>query len=136
MNVKKQLLLSLFVLVLGFKHVGSLYKFSGSKNVDDEKNLSIMNYNVRLFNLYNWIPGINVQKDIVDFIKKESPFTSSACESIIGNGESIMQPFRLICACRETQTYFLREADPKKFSWWRLDQGLIVRYSMQKVIVS
>jgi vancomycin resistance protein VanJ len=73
MNVKKQLLLSLFVLVLGFKHVGSLYKFSGSKNVDDEKNLSIMNYNVRLFNLYNWIPGNNVQKDIVDFIKKESP---------------------------------------------------------------
>jgi endonuclease/exonuclease/phosphatase family metal-dependent hydrolase len=73
MNVKKELLLSLFVLVIGFKHVGSLYKFSSSKNIDDENNLTIMNYNVRLFNLYNWIPGSKVQQEIVDFIKKESP---------------------------------------------------------------
>ncbi len=73
MNVKKQLLLSLFALLVGFSHVGSLYKFSSSKNIKDENNISIMNYNVRLFNLYNWIPGKNVQEDIVSFIKKESP---------------------------------------------------------------
>jgi vancomycin resistance protein VanJ len=73
MNVKKQLLLSLFALLVGFIHVGSLYKFSSSKNIKDENNISIMNYNVRLFNLYNWIPGKNVQEDIVSFIKKESP---------------------------------------------------------------
>jgi endonuclease/exonuclease/phosphatase family metal-dependent hydrolase len=73
MNVKKQLLLSLIVLVVGFKHVGSLYKFSSSKNIEDENNLTIMNYNVRLFNLYNWIPGNEVQQEIVNFIKKEAP---------------------------------------------------------------
>ena len=43
------------------------------KNVLDDNNISIMNYNVRLFNLYNWIPGNNVQEDIISFIKKESP---------------------------------------------------------------
>ena len=73
MNVKKQLLLSLFVLLLGFKYLGSLYKFSNTRNIDDENNISIMNYNVRLFNLYDWIPGNNVQQEIIDFIKKESP---------------------------------------------------------------
>ena len=73
LNVKKQLLLSLFVLVLGFNYIGSLYKFSSSKNIMDDNSISIMNYNVRLFNLYDWIPGNNVQGEMVNFIKKESP---------------------------------------------------------------
>ena len=69
LNVKKQLLLSLFVLVLGFNYIGSLYKFSSSKNIKDDNSISIMNYNVRLFNLYDWIPGNNVQGEMVNFIK-------------------------------------------------------------------
>jgi len=73
MNVRKQLLLSLFVLLVGFSHVGSLYKFSSSKNIEDDNNISIMNYNVRLFNLYNWIDEDNVQEDMISFIKTESP---------------------------------------------------------------
>lgn len=73
MNVKKQLFLSLFVLIVGFNHVSSLYNFSNSKDVKTEGNLSIMNYNVRLFDLYNWINLDNVQEDMVAFIKKESP---------------------------------------------------------------
>jgi endonuclease/exonuclease/phosphatase family metal-dependent hydrolase len=73
MNVKKQLFLSLFVLILGFNHVSSLYNFSNSKDVKTEGNLSIMNYNVRLFDLYNWINLDNVQDDMVAFIKNESP---------------------------------------------------------------
>lgn len=73
MNVKKQLLLSLFALLVGFSHVGTLYKFSSSKNIEDDNNLSIMNYNVRLFNLYNWIDEDNIQENTIDFIKSESP---------------------------------------------------------------
>lgn len=73
MNVKKQLLLSLIVLILGFNHVGSLYKFSNSKNIEHENNISIMNYNVRLFNLYNWIENDSVQKNMMEFINTESP---------------------------------------------------------------
>ena len=61
LKLKKQLLLSLVVLVLGFSYVGSLYKFSSSKDVEDTDNLSIMNYNVRLFNLYDWIPEDDVE---------------------------------------------------------------------------
>jgi len=32
-----------------------------------------MNYNVRLFNLYDWIPEKDIETKIIDFIKKESP---------------------------------------------------------------
>ena len=73
LKVKKQLFLSLVVLLIGYNYVGSLYKFSSSKDVADDNNMSIMNYNVRLFNLYEWIPEKNVETSIVDLIKKEQP---------------------------------------------------------------
>lgn len=72
-NVKKQLLLSLIVLLLGFNYITSIYKFTGSKIVEDAENFSVMNYNVRLFNLFDWLPNENVEKDIVKFIKSENP---------------------------------------------------------------
>lgn len=72
-KINKKLLLSLFVLTIGYLTFGSLYKFSESKTITDENNISIMNYNVRLFNLYHWIPNKNIEKDIMDFIKTEAP---------------------------------------------------------------
>jgi len=73
LNVKRQLLLSLFVLAIGYNHLFSLYKFSSSKNVDDSQNISIMNYNVRLFNVFDWIKGTNVKQDISKFIAEKQP---------------------------------------------------------------
>ncbi|WP_411894474.1 endonuclease/exonuclease/phosphatase family protein [Winogradskyella sp. A2] len=73
LRVKKQLLLSLLVLVLGWNHVTSLYKFSSSLNEKDEDNISIMSFNVRLFNRYQWLPSKTIKEDIVDFIKLENP---------------------------------------------------------------
>lgn len=73
LKAKKQLLLSGLVLLLGYNYVGSLYKFSSSKNVEENDNISIMNYNVRLFNLYNWIDSDSIEQDIVALIKKANP---------------------------------------------------------------
>ena len=73
LKVKRQLVLSLFILIIGYAHVFSLYKFSSSKNIDDGNNISVMNYNVRLFNLYNWIPEKDIETQIVSLIKKEQP---------------------------------------------------------------
>ena len=53
-NVKKQLLLSLVVLLIGLNYITSIYKFTGSKTVEDADNFSVINYNVRLFNLFEW----------------------------------------------------------------------------------
>lgn len=71
-KIKKQMLLSLFVVVIGYFLLGSLYKFSNwEENTNDS--LSIMNYNVRLFNLYNWIPDKDIKSKLVNFIKEEKP---------------------------------------------------------------
>jgi endonuclease/exonuclease/phosphatase family metal-dependent hydrolase len=72
-KLKKQLFLSLFVIVIGYVFFGSLYKFSSSKKIENPDNIKVMNYNVRLFNLYDWIPEKNIDANIVEFIKKESP---------------------------------------------------------------
>ena len=55
-RVKKQMMLSLVILSIGYFYFGSLYKFSSSKKIESAKNIKVMNYNVRLFNLYEWIP--------------------------------------------------------------------------------
>ncbi|GAA3624710.1 endonuclease/exonuclease/phosphatase family protein [Flavivirga jejuensis] len=72
-KLKRQLMVSLFVLFLGYISFGSLYKFSSSKKIESPDNIKVMNYNVRLFNLYDWIPEKNMENKIVDFIKTESP---------------------------------------------------------------
>ncbi|WP_452223165.1 endonuclease/exonuclease/phosphatase family protein [Lacinutrix chionoecetis] len=72
-KIKKQLLLSLIVLALGYFSFGSLYKFSESKTIEDKNNISVMNYNVRLFNLYKWIPEEDTEDKLVNFIKTEAP---------------------------------------------------------------
>src|SRR5690606_8039178 len=73
LKVKEQVLLSFIVLLIGYLAYGSLYKFSSSKNVDSTNNIKVMNYNVRLFNLYEWIPEADIETKILNFIKKESP---------------------------------------------------------------
>lgn len=73
LRIKKQLLLSLVVLVLGWNHVTALYKFSSSDDVVDKDNVSVMSFNVRLFNHYNWIPDKSIREEIVKFIEDESP---------------------------------------------------------------
>lgn len=73
LQVKKQMLLSLVVLLLGWNYLGALYKFSSSKKIDEAGNISVMSFNVRLFNKYNWKPNITTKEDIIDFFYKESP---------------------------------------------------------------
>ena len=72
-KLKRQLLLSLFVLLVGYFTFGSLYKFSSSKKIEDSGNFKVVNYNVRLFNLYDWIPKKGIEDSIIEFIKDEAP---------------------------------------------------------------
>jgi len=72
-RIKKQFLLSFIVLVIGYFSFGTLYKFSASKKIESPNNIKVMNYNVRLFNLYEWIPEKGTETKMTDFIKKELP---------------------------------------------------------------
>lgn len=72
-KLKKQLSISLLVLVIGYVAFGSLYKFSSSEYVKSSDDLKVMNYNVRLFNLYDWIPEKNMVSKMTSLIKKQNP---------------------------------------------------------------
>ena len=72
-KLKKQLIVSLIVLLIGFNHLTSIYKFTTSKYVADPSNFSVMTYNVRLFNKFNWLPDANIDMDIAAFITSEKP---------------------------------------------------------------
>jgi vancomycin resistance protein VanJ len=69
---KRQFLLSTIVLFIGFQYVTKLYSFNEKKVLltDDVK---IMSYNVRMFNLYNWIDKENIDDNIYNFINDNEP---------------------------------------------------------------
>jgi len=94
LKIKKQLLLSLIVLLIGFNHMASLYKFSASKQVEDKDNIAVMNYNVRLFNVFNWLPNKNITAEITAFIKDRNPDIISMQEYRPDNDLSLKEYFK------------------------------------------
>jgi len=73
LKVQKQMLLSLVVLAIGYTYLFSLYKFSGSTNINDPENISVMNYNVRLFNAFDWIDDPDLKSKLSSFIAEKNP---------------------------------------------------------------
>ena len=72
-RLKKQFLISFIALIIAHISFGSLYKFSSAKDIESEENFKVMNYNVRLFNVYDWIPEKRIESNIVDLINAEAP---------------------------------------------------------------
>ncbi|MUU77614.1 endonuclease/exonuclease/phosphatase family protein [Winogradskyella endarachnes] len=73
LRVKKQMILSLVVLLLGYNYISSMYKFSGASKVEDDANFSVMSFNVRMFNKFNWLPEPIDKEHIVKILADENP---------------------------------------------------------------
>lgn len=73
MQMKRQMVLSGLVLVLGITFINKFYKFSNKDVETSDKDFVVMSYNVRLLNLFNWIPRENVAEDILHFITDNNP---------------------------------------------------------------
>lgn len=69
---KRQFLLSASILILGWLTLTPIYKLFEKKTVSNN-NLSVMSYNVRLFNQYEWINDPEIPKKINDLIQEKSP---------------------------------------------------------------
>ncbi|MCB7479773.1 endonuclease/exonuclease/phosphatase family protein [Christiangramia sediminis] len=88
LRIKRQLFLSLIILLLGYNYVTSFVRFSGSET--DEKGVadfSLMSYNVRMFNAYEWSPRKDLPEKITDFIKEQNPDILCVQEHYIGAAE-------------------------------------------------
>lgn len=73
-QLKKRLLLSLLVLLFAHFHFNSFFEFS-SENVNETYNnsLSVLSYNVRLFNAYEENPKVNASQFISKLMMEEQP---------------------------------------------------------------
>ena len=73
LQFKRQIVLSGLVLILGITFINKFYKFSSKDIETSDKDFVVMSYNVRLLNLFNWIPGDNVAQDILHFVNENNP---------------------------------------------------------------
>lgn len=69
---RKYFLISLLALLLSWPALVNTFSFQlPAKKAENE--FRLVSYNVRLFNLYDWIEGINAGNEILALIKRESP---------------------------------------------------------------
>lgn len=73
LQLKRQMILSGLVLLLGITFINKFYKFSSKDIEDTDQDFVVMSYNVRLLNLFNWIPRDNVAQDILAFVNDKNP---------------------------------------------------------------
>ncbi len=73
LQLKRQVILSGLVLLLGITFINKFYKFSSNDTAKEEKDFIVMSYNVRLFNLFEWLPQDNVGGIILSFINEQNP---------------------------------------------------------------
>ncbi|MFN3754250.1 endonuclease/exonuclease/phosphatase family protein [Flavobacterium sp.] len=72
-QLKRQVMLSGLVLLLGITFINKFYKFSSNDLPEEEKDFTVMSYNVRLFNLFDWLPNDHVGDTILSFINEQNP---------------------------------------------------------------
>lgn len=72
-QLKKQVLLSLCVFLIGITFFNKFYKFSSKDLIAEEDDFVVMSYNVRLFNVFEWIKQDNVIDKIEAFVLSQNP---------------------------------------------------------------
>lgn len=74
-KLRKQVILSLVVLLLGFNHITSIYEFTSppDEQIDPDEEISLLSYNVKQFNRFEWDKENDIPKEISEFFKEEDP---------------------------------------------------------------
>ncbi len=73
LQLKKLMILSATVLFIGITFINKFYKFSEKNLPKSENEFSIMSYNVRLFNLFEWTTNNDTPEQISRFVQQENP---------------------------------------------------------------
>jgi endonuclease/exonuclease/phosphatase family metal-dependent hydrolase len=73
LQTKRQMLLSGLILLLGITFISKFYKFSSTNLPKEASDITLMSYNVRMFNLYEWLPQRDIAQKIMAFVKEKDP---------------------------------------------------------------
>jgi endonuclease/exonuclease/phosphatase family metal-dependent hydrolase len=58
---------------MGITFINKFYKFSAKEFPENEKDFTVMSYNVRLFNVFKWLSRDDVPEEILTFINEKNP---------------------------------------------------------------
>lgn len=72
-QLKKRMIMSGLVLLIGITFINKFYKFTSKEYQDSENDFAVMSYNVRLFNLFKWLDKEDVPGEILSFINEKNP---------------------------------------------------------------
>lgn len=72
-SLNKKCILSFVILLLGISHISSFYKLKRKSVDEQEKTISLMTYNVRSFNRFEWIDSSTIPQDISTLVKEQAP---------------------------------------------------------------
>ncbi len=72
-QLKRQVLVPFLVLMVGLTSFSRFYKFTEKEEEKSNEDFVLMSYNVRLFNLFEWIPDQAVPEKIKEFIEIQDP---------------------------------------------------------------
>ena len=70
---KRQMWLSSVIFLLGITFFTKFFKFSEQTLAKEEEDFTVLSYNVRLFNLFDWIPNENIPENIKRFVEQQNP---------------------------------------------------------------
>jgi len=73
LQLKRYVLISGIVMLFGITFINRFYKFSETNLPKEDSDFTLMSYNVRLFNLYGWLPKEDVPDQILKLIQTEKP---------------------------------------------------------------
>jgi hypothetical protein len=73
LQFKRQVFLSALALLAGITFINKFYKFSSNDLPESDNDFVVMSYNVRLFNLFEWLPKEDVAREIQAFINDKNP---------------------------------------------------------------
>ena len=104
-KLKKQFLLSVLVLGLGYNYILSFYKFS-TVTVSSEPSFSLMSYNVRLFNLYDWTDEPDIPQKIQNFLLEKAPSILCFQEYDSSTDLNFQVLFLFLLHCQFLQIFF------------------------------
>ena len=106
LKLRRYFLLSAIILALGFATISSFYKFSEKKKFLND-DVSIMSYNVRMFNHYKWNEDSDLAQKTFDFITDKDPDILAFQEFYESDKISFKFPYRYIKTKSKTNKFGL-----------------------------
>jgi len=105
-RLKRYFLLSSLIIAIGFGYTSSIYKFSG-KDSTQKDDISIMSYNVRMFNIYSWNPKDSISEKTQEFINSKRPDILAVQEFYHGKNVDLKYPYKYIKTKSRTSKFGL-----------------------------